>query len=341
MDEQEQNTQSNNNNNNKNNLQKQLILADLSKYLTHGTALEDKTAVAMPVAAMNALLGVVERTSSHTMMGLDDELKEAAQIMLTWNASEEGNRSNISLKSGCDLFLKYSTRTFLELDDFDACRAAMLERGQRFAGISMAARDRIARVGHGFVGQGQVVLTHGWSRVVAALLLKAAETKHFSIYILEGRPDATGAKAAQFYSKAGIPTKIILDAAMGYIMEQVDLVLVGAEGVVENGGVVNKIGTNALALCARAHDKPVYVAAESYKFARLYPLGQQDIPSNKSVPLTFVDTTMQQEIQVPSTVEVDHPLSDYTPAKYITLLFTDLGVLTPSAVSDELIRLYQ
>ena len=113
----------------------QRVLADLSNYLTHGTALEDKTAVAMPVAAMNALLGVVERTNSHTMMGLQDELKEAAHIMLEWNA-KEGNRSNISLKSGCDLFLKYSPRTFLELDDFDACRAAILERGQRFAGIS-------------------------------------------------------------------------------------------------------------------------------------------------------------------------------------------------------------
>lgn len=294
----------------------------------------------MPVAAMNALLGVVQRTTSHTMMGLQDELKEAAKVMLAWNA-KEGNRSNISLKSGCDLFLKYSTRTFLELDDFDACRTAILERGQRFAGISMAARDRIAKVGHGFVGQGHIVLTHGWSRVVAALLLKAAETKHFSIYILEGRPDATGAKAAQFYAKAGIPTKVLLDAAMGYVMEQVDLVLVGAEGVVENGGVVNKIGTNALALCARAHDTPVYVAAESYKFARLYPLNQQDLPSNKSVPLTFVDTTKGDTVPIPDSVEVDHPLSDYTPAKYITLLFTDLGVLTPSAVSDELIRLYQ
>ena len=320
--------------------EEETVLHDLQTHLTHGTALEDKTAVAMPVAAMNALLGVVERTTSHTMMGLQDELKEAAKVMLDWNA-REGNRSNISLKSGCDLFLKYSTRTFLELDDFDACRAAILERGQRFAGVSMASRDRIAKVGHGFVGQGQIVLTHGWSRVVAALLLKAAETKHFSIYILEGRPDATGAKAAQFYAKAGIPTKILLDVAMGHVMEQVDLVLVGAEGVVENGGIVNKMGTNALALCARAHDKPVYVAAESYKFARLYPLNQQDLPSNKSVPMSFVDTTNGEAVRVPPSVQVDYPLSDYTPAKYITLLFTDLGVLTPSAVSDELIRLYQ
>lgn len=51
--------------------------------------------------------------------------------------------------------------------------------------------------------------------------------------------------------------------------------LVGAEGVVENGGVINKLGTYQIALCAKALNKPFYVAAESYKFARLYPLNQQ------------------------------------------------------------------
>jgi translation initiation factor eIF-2B subunit alpha len=302
-------------------------------------------AVAMPVAAMNALLGVVQRTQANTMMGLQNELKAAAQEMLDYNAVR-GNRSNISLASGCELFLRYSTRTFLELADFQECRQELLQRGQRFAGISRMARDRIAHNGKGFVQPGQTVLTHGWSRVVAALLIQAVqERKHFSLYILEGRPDATGAKAADYYSKAGIPTTVILDAAMGYVMEKVDLVLVGAEGVVENGGVVNKIGTNALAICARAHDVPFYVAAESYKFARLYPLGQGDLPF-QSVPMQFVDTrsdssNQSQIVSLPASVTVNHPLSDYTPAKYITLLFTDLGVLTPSAVSDELIRLYQ
>jgi translation initiation factor eIF-2B subunit alpha len=55
----------------------------------------------------------------------------------------------------------------------------------------------------------------------------------------------------------------------------VDLVLLGAEGVVENGGVINKLGTYQIALCAKSLNKPFYVAAESYKFARLYPLNQQ------------------------------------------------------------------
>lgn len=49
---------------------------------------------------------------------------------------------------------------------------------------------------------------------------------------------------------------------------RVDMVLVGAEGVVENGGVINKLGTYQIAICARAHNVPVYVAAESYKARR-------------------------------------------------------------------------
>jgi translation initiation factor eIF-2B subunit alpha len=324
----------------------------------------------MPVAAIKALLGVVERSKANTMMGLQDELKRASECMINaasgsspdispyWLTTSTRSHS-IALSSGCELFLKYVTRTFLEeLPDFEECRKAVLERGERFAGISLAARDRIADLAADFIQEGQTVLTHGWSRVVAAILLQASQSKHFDIIILEGRPDAAGARAAQFYSQqAQIPTTVVLDSAMGYIMDSVDIVLVGAEGVVENGGVVNKMGTNALATCAQANGKPFYVAAESYKFARLYPLHQRDIPNVGNIPMDFCDTTSKilernleetkeppqssQPVKLPDRVQVENPPCDYTPAKFITLLFTHLGVLTPSAVSDELIRLYQ
>ena len=278
---------------------------------------------------------------------------------------------------------RYVTRAYLELPDFAACIAQVLERGERFAGISLAARDRIAEVGHAFVQDGQTVLTHGWSRVVAELLIKAAEHRHFSIVVLEGRPDAGGAKAAKVYANAGIPTTVVLDSAMAYAMERVDLVIVGAEGVVENGGIINKMGTYGLGVAARELGKPFYVAAESYKFARLFPLNQSDLPQMGTLAkLSFVDTASWEvngglvglrppsggeskdsgasdvsnagvkkalnKTAIPGVVQfhegqvkVENPPCDYTPAKYITLLFTDLGVLTPSAVSDELIRLYQ
>jgi len=63
------------------------------------------------------------------------------------------------------------------------------------------------------------------------------------------------------------------------------MVLVGAEAVMENGGIVNKLGTYQIAVCAKACDKPLYVAAESYKFARLYPLTQKvDVVSSPAIP---------------------------------------------------------
>jgi len=368
-----------------------LIIRDLKRHLS-GIETENETntffenlttdftsnlslKVALPVAAIKSLLGVIQRTKAETMMGLQKELKVASEEMITFandpiNAVLLGGRSHIALASGCDLFLKYITRAFLETHDFQSCITNILLRGQRFSDISVAARDRIASVGNSFIRPDMKVLTHGWSTVVSSLLINAAKYTHFEIIILEGRPDASGAKAAtQLYAEAGIPTTIVLDSAMAYVMEKVDMVIVGAEGVVENGGIINKIGTYSIAIAAKEHKKPFYVAAESFKFARLFPLNQSDLPNlgdNIRQKLNFVDTACwiatagavgqppnqnKEEkdnhqdipglIKVSPDVKIDNPLCDYTPAKYITLLFTDLGVLTPSAVSDELIKLHQ
>lgn len=164
------------------------------------------------------------------------------------------------------------------------------------------------------------------------------------------------AEHARRFREVGIPTKVITDSAVGAFMEEVDLCLVGAEGVMENGGIVNKIGTYQMALVAHALKKPFYVAVESYKFARMYPLSQRDIRdmshsmatcSSEGHLMKHTDeeeltaTTVRGIVTGADIVSKDIPSIDFTPANLITLLFTDLGVLTPAAVSDELIRLYQ
>lgn len=133
-------------------------------------------------------------------------------------------------------------------------------------------------------------------------------------------------------------------------MDKVDMVFVGAEGVVENGGIVNKIGTFQIALVAQALSKPVYAVAESYKFVRVYPLNQYDIPSETPEIVTFTSRRKSFSLSaeegnnekslMENELAISNPSVDYTPPQYITLLLTDLGVLTPSGVSDELIKLY-
>jgi translation initiation factor eIF-2B subunit alpha len=136
----------------------------------------------------------------------------------------------------------------------------------------------------------------------------------------------------------------------------------------ENGGIINKLGTYQIAMVAKALKKPFYVAVESYKFARMYPLTQRDIRDmclsatyncnthsvnnklmNNDQNIHKLNNSDLKRIRSPSLAHLrngatfDHlnVTIDFTPAEYITLLFTDLGVLTSAAVSDELIRLYQ
>ncbi|ETV91299.1 hypothetical protein H310_14121 [Aphanomyces invadans] len=77
---------------------------------------------------------------------------------------------------------------------------------------------------------------------MSKLLLQAAKSKHFSVVVTEGRPNETGYKTAELLSNAGIPTTVIVDAAMGYYMERIKMVVVGAECAVEIDGIVNQIG---------------------------------------------------------------------------------------------------
>lgn len=81
----------------------------------------------------------------------------------------------------------------------------------------------------------------------------------------EGRPDKTGVLLANELAKLDIPVKLLIDSAVAYSMDEVDMVFVGADGVVESGGIINMMGTYQIALVAQSMNKPVYVAAESYK----------------------------------------------------------------------------
>ncbi|XP_010471261.1 PREDICTED: translation initiation factor eIF-2B subunit alpha [Camelina sativa] len=284
--------------------------------------------LAEAVAAIRALAAVIRASEATTMMELEIELKKASDTLKSWD------KTSISLTAGCDLFIRYVTRTSaLEYEDFNSAKSRLLERAEKFGEISCKARRIIAMLSQDFIFDGCTILVHGLSRVVLEILKTAAQNnKLFRVLCTEGRPDGTGVLLSSELSKLDIPVKLLLDSAVAYSMDEVDMVFVGADGVVESGGIINMMGTYQIALVAHSMNKPVYVAAESYKFARLYPLDQKDMaPALR--PIEF-------GLKIPTKVEVERSARDYTPPQYLTLLFTDLGVLSPSVVSDELIQLY-
>jgi len=128
-----------------------------------------------------------------------------------------------------------------------------------------------------------------------------------------------------------IRCRVVEDLAVGVEMHKVDCVLLGAEGVVETGGIVNQLGSYTVAMLAKALNKQTFVLAESFKFVREYPLCQEDLPEEYLYSASVLAAKQSTVIS---------PRVDYTPPGLVSLLFTDLGILTPSAVSDELINLY-
>lgn len=282
--------------------------------------------VASAVAAIRSLLEFLKRDQSETILGLRENMTRAIGQL------QEAD-SSVAVSSGGELFLRFITLTSLEHPDLSQCKKVMVERGELFLKKISLSRNKVAKLCHNFIKDGAKILTHSSSRVVLKVLENvAADKKRFSVYVTESQPDSSGNQMAEKLRKLNIPVTVILDAAVGYVMEKVDLVIVGAEGVVESGGIINKIGTYQMAVCSKAHNKPFYVVAESFKFVRLYPLNQQDVPDRFKYKA--------QTLKNAKDLDKEHPMIDYTPPSLITLLFTDLGVLTPSAISDELIKIY-
>jgi len=289
--------------------------------------LKEDPDISIPLTAMKTLIKVIEVSEAGTISGLHDSLKTVIRQLHETTAN--AGKSVSSISSGCELLLRFITLAAPEIllsKDFSECKRVLAERGELFLQQAENSRKKIATLSQQFIRDGSVILIHAKSRVVIQLLIEAAgRNKRFKVYVTESNPDQQGLDAEKLLSEHNIPCTVILDSAVGYIMERIDIVLLGAEAVVESGGIINKIGSFQIAVMAKAMNKPVYAAAETYKFLREYPLKQKEI-GNASKYSTCE--------------EKGHPLVDYTPPSYITLLFTDLGVLTPSAVSDELIQLY-
>jgi translation initiation factor eIF-2B subunit alpha len=120
-----------------------------------------------------------------------------------------------------------------------------------------------------------------------------------------------------------IPFCLVTDSAIGFVMQKVDFVLVGADCITRNGGILNDIGTLPMAIVSKQLNKPFYCIAESYKFTDIYPLSQDDLGLKE---LDF-DGKMITESR------------DYTPPEFVSMIFSNEGPLTPSGVAELFLKM--
>lgn len=274
------------------------------------------------IATLKTLMKVLEEDESTTVVGLRENVRKAIDRL-------RQIESCVQVESVSEIFLRFITLYVSRYDSFEALKKALSNRSELFLhnGV-VAAKERVASLANKFIAKSTTILMHSRSMTVLACLRNAhKENKNIFVYVTESRPDSSGRQMCDLLTKAGIRNQLVMDASIGIYLEKVDMVMVGAEGVCASGGILNKVGTYPLAICAQAINKPFYVVAESYKFIRMYPLNQNDVPTS----------TRQHES---SKCDLQNDKLDYTPPAYITLILTDLGPLTTAAISDELMKIY-
>ena len=157
-------------------------------------------------------------------------------------------------------------------------KAQIKQQIERLAEHSVKCQDIIEKHATNVIRDGMTILVHSLSKCVLEVLKKANDRGiRINIITTISEPFGTGRQVQDEMDKIGIPCKTILDSAVGLSMHQVDCVFVGAEAVLENGGIVNRVGTFTIALCAKSYNKPFYVFAESLKFLKFFPLQQSDV----------------------------------------------------------------
>ncbi len=202
---------------------------------------------------------------------------------------------------------------------------------QRIWDEDVAMCRAIGQAGAGLIPAGATVLTHcntgrlatgGIGTAFGVILTAHQQGRGIDVIACEARPLRQGARLTAWeLAEAGIPARVIVDSAAATVMArgEVDLVILGADRIAANGDTANKIGAYQLAVLARAHDIPFYVAAPRSTF-------DLSLPSGDEIP---IEERSAAEVETANGVGVFNPAFDVTPAELITGIVTDEGVVRP------------
>ena len=198
----------------------------------------------------------------------------------------------------------------------------------------LAANRAMGELGAALIPKKARVMTHCNAGALATAgygtalgVIRSAKGKKISVIANETRPYLQGARLTAYEMvQEGIPVTLITDSMAGHLMSQgeVDVIVVGADRIAANGDTANKIGTYALAVLAKRHGIPFYVAAPLSTFDPTIPDGSH-IPIEER-PASEV-TGYRDRRWAPEGVTVRNPAFDVTPAELITGIITERGVV--------------
>ena len=177
------------------------------------------------------------------------------------------------------------------------------------------------------------IFTHCHSSTVINILKEAKkQKKKFQVFNTETRPLYQGRKTSFELAKAKIPTTMVVDLAAGDVLDKggaipaANLMIIGADAILKNGSIINKIGSEMFATLAHKNKIPVYIATDSWKF------------TNHSVKIE--ERSFKEVWETAPNIKIRNPAFETVPAKYITGIISELGILTPKQFIKKVKKTY-
>ena len=279
--------------------------------------------------AMGMALGI-DRSTAKTLPELTAEVALIAQTLA------ETRPTAVNLFWGIQEIRSVYDKMAQANKPIPEIQAAVVKRAKQMYDEDIAACKEMGVHGASLLPKHGVVLTHcnagalatcGYGTALGVIRAAVERGHNISVYADETRPYLQGARLTAWeLMKDSIPTTVLCDNMAGSMMRQgkIQAVIVGADRIAANGDVANKIGTYGVAVLAKEHGIPFYVAAPWSTLDLATPHGDQ-IPIEQRSAREVTHSNGRQ--MTPHGVGIENPAFDVTPAKYVTAIITERGVL--------------
>ncbi|ELZ34239.1 ribose 1,5-bisphosphate isomerase [Halorubrum tebenquichense] len=285
--------------------------------------MEIRGAATIASAAAEALAEQAEAAAEADATASDPEAFRAS-LRAAGRTLRETRPTAVSLPNA----LRYVLQR-MEGETVDALRDSVVDASDAFVRQLDRAQDDLGEVGANRLADGDTVMTHCHSTDALACIEAAVEQgKSISAVVKETRPRQQGHITAEALREMGVPVTLIVDSAARRYLDEVDHVVVGADSIAADGGVINKIGTSGLAVNARERGVPIMTAAQTIK---LHP---------ETLTGHTVEIEMRDEAEVIESeareaigeVAVENPAFDVTPPRYMDAIVTEHGQFPPESI---------
>ncbi len=312
-------------------LEETYVLA--TDYQQVATVIRDMIVRGAPAIGVSGAMGVaigIERSNASTLQQLSSEVEVICRTLA------ETRPTAVNLFWGIgqvrDLFNELAARNTA----ISEIKTAVVELAKRLYDEDIAQCKALGAHGADLLPKEGTVLTHcnagalatcGYGTALGVIRAAVERGHHIDVLADETRPYLQGARLTAWeLMKDSIPTTVLCDNMAGHLMSKgrIQAVIVGADRIAANGDTANKIGTYSVSILAKEHGIPFYVAAP-FNTIDLATATGAGIPIEQRNPREVTHSNGKQ--MTPDGVGIENPAFDVTPAKYITAIITERGVL--------------